>query len=88
MLHAPEASRLDQVGHAVPQAGRHHQLAEALGLLSTHQGPDVLGRGRGSGLQPHGACVPAPPTQLPRGLVEALGPELGTWQVLVSAGVE
>jgi hypothetical protein len=42
VFHATEASRLDQVGRTISQVGGHHQLAEALRLLCTHQRPDIL----------------------------------------------
>lgn len=37
VLHAPKATGLDEVGNALPQLGRHHQLAEPFHLLCLHQ---------------------------------------------------
>ena len=36
VLHAPKATRLDEVGNAFPQFGGHHQLGESFHLLCLH----------------------------------------------------
>lgn len=42
VLHAPQACRLDEVGEAVSEVGRHHHVAEPFGSLRRHGRLDVL----------------------------------------------
>lgn len=79
VLQPPEAPRLNQMGHAIPQVGGNHYLAEAFHFLCLHQTPDGLGGGEGTSDEDQPQASLALPCSLQPPFLH--GPDLPTAQL-------